>query len=1090
MSESRGRGGGRGRGNQQRGGGAEGAGGRGGGAFRGGGDRGGRGDFRGNDRGGRGDFRGGRGGGDFRGGRGGGDFRGGRGGGDFRGGGYRGGGDHGGRGGGGGGFRGGRGGSEGPGVYRQNSPIPPPDPQITALENSWVQGHGAPAGQLTSALSKLSVAASGSDFSIAFFPNRPGFGNKGIEVVLWANSFKLNISAPSLFKYTLNVTYIPVKEEAPKPKEGATGAGRDAREAKGRKLAIVIQEALAQLPAGSVVASEFKAQVISLKKLALPEDGIIRVQLTDRNRVENWAVRFNGPESIDVQQLMGYLKTLDNPANDTSFPRYPDVIDAIGVVLGHTARADPNAAAVGRSRFFATDGARAEQAEPARGPEGVVSILRGYFQSVRPATGRLLLNTNVTHGIFRRSIGLGELFARMGLDKMDQVLSMGSEHAQRRFWGELRKMHKYLARSRVQCKVWDDQNRRWHTMERSIAGLATSQDGQRRQDGPPPQFQPGFQFGGPGNVKFHLRQPTSGSSPPAPGLQYNTFVTVAQYHKAKYGISVKMGMPLINVGSPDKPIYFLAEHCTVLPGQPLKVKLTPNEQDSMIQFACRPPPSNAVSITTSARSLLALDNNPLLNRFSIAIDKELITVKARELVPPLLTYRNSTQTVTPTDGGWLMRNVKVAKAGRPINSWTFLYIVGGKDDTANVKNAAEGFGKFMAENMGINIPRNPKPPNGVTTQNSEAQVDAAFKKLASLQPRPELVLVVLPVKDTVLYNTVKKLADITHGIHTVCVVQDKITQPKGQAGYFANVSLKVNLKFGGVNHKVNDNVGLFKSGKTMLVGYDVTHPTNLAPGAGNNAPSMVGLVASVDSDLAQWPAVAWNNPSRVEMLDDRLDTEFRGRLRLWQAKNQNRLPENIIIYRDGVSEGQFAKVLREELPHIRAACTAMYKARSPPRISLIVSVKRHQTRFYPTDPAHMHHRSKSPKEGTVVDRGVTNVRYWDFFLQAHASLQGTARPAHYTVLLDEIFRADFGSEAANVLEKVTHEMCYLYGRATKAVSICPPAYYADLVCTRARIHKEELFSDTESVSTAAASAAASVSQRSVHPNLKDSMYYI
>jgi hypothetical protein len=53
-----------------------------------------------------------------------------------------------------------------------------------------------------------------------------------------------------------------------------------------------------------------------------------------------------------------------------------------------------------------------------------------------------------------------------------------------------------------------------------------------------------------------------------------------------------------------------------------------------------------------------------------------------------------------------------------------------------------------------------------------------------------------------------------------------------------------------------------------------------------------------------------------------------------------------------------------------------------------VSVKRHQTRFYPTDRDHIHPRSKSPKEGTIVDRGVTNVRYWDFFLQAHASLQG------------------------------------------------------------------------------------------------------
>ena len=101
---------------------------------------------------------------------------------------------------------------------------------------------------------------------------------------------------------------------------------------------------------------------------------------------------------------------------------------------------------------------------------------------------------------------------------------------------------------------------------------------------------------------------------------------------------------------------------------------------------------------------------------------------------------------------------------------------------------------------------------------------------------------------------------------------------------------------------------------------------------------------------------------------------------------------------------------------------------------------------------------------------------------------GTARPAHYTVLLDEIFRSEYGLNAASELEKLTHEMCYLYGRATKAVSICPPAYYADLVCTRARIHKEELFSDTDSVHHT--SSRSQVLARQIHERLKDSMYYI
>lgn len=92
------------------------------------------------------------------------------------------------------------------------------------------------------------------------------------------------------------------------------------------------------------------------------------------------------------------------------------------------------------------------------------------------------------------------------------------------------------------------------------------------------------------------------------------------------------------------------------------------------------------------------------------------------------------------------------------------------------------------------------------------------------------------------------------------------------------------------------------------------------------------------------------------------------------------------------------------------------------------------------------------------------------------------------MLLDEIFRLNYGVEAANTLEALTHEMCYLFGRATKAVSICPPAYYADIVCTRQRVYLADYFdrSDTQSNT----SSQPQVPEVKVHENLRDTMYYI
>ncbi|KIW21698.1 uncharacterized protein PV07_12869, partial [Cladophialophora immunda] len=146
-------------------------------------------------------------------------------------------------------------------------------------------------------------------------------------------------------------------------------------------------------------------------------------------------------------------------------------------------------------------------------------------------------------------------------------------------------------------------------------------------------------------------------------------------------------------------------------------------------------------------------------------------------------------------------------------------------------------------------------------------------------------------------------------------------------------------------------------------------------------------------------------------------------------------------------------------------------------------------------------RSSNPQHGTVVDRGVTEARNWDFYLQAHTAIQGTARPAHYYVVYDEIFQArkvppgPFKS-AADILEDLTHNMCYLYARATKSVSICPPAYYADLVCDRARCYLSGFFDPVTASSAGSASESGTnargpdSSMVKIHPRVRDSMFYI
>jgi len=209
----------------------------------------------------------------------------------------------------------------------------------------------------------------------------------------------------------------------------------------------------------------------------------------------------------------------------------------------------------------------------------------------------------------------------------------------------------------------------------------------------------------------------------------------------------------------------------------------------------------------------------------------------------------------------------------------------------------------------------------------------------------------------------------------------------------------------------------------MVVGIDVTHPS---PRASSGVPSVAGMTASVDSLLEQWRStIRLQTEPRSEMVDH-LEAMLQFRLHLWQTRTK-KLPDNTLISCGGVSGGQYGKVLDRELPLLQSACRKMYPADSTkkglPKMSIVIVGKRHHTRFYPTEPGDAD-RSSNPVNGTVVDRGVTETRSWDFYLQEHTALQGTARPAHYYVIMDDIQQKTppSTSNVADELENLTQSL--------------------------------------------------------------------
>lgn len=81
---------------------------------------------------------------------------------------------------------------------------------------------------------------------------------------------------------------------------------------------------------------------------------------------------------------------------------------------------------------------------------------------------------------------------------------------------------------------------------------------------------------------------------------------------------------------------------------------------------------------------------------------------------------------------------------------------------------------------------------------------------------------------------------------------------------------------------------------------------------------------------------------------------------------------------------------------------------------------------------------------------------------------------------------------------------YQYARATKAVSLIPPAYYADLACERARLYLNDLLNlgletassvggrrrDREAEKKQTFDRAVAAWGQGIHPDLRETMFYI
>ena len=292
-------------------------------------------------------------------------------------------------------------------------------------------------------------------------------------------------------------------------------------------------------------------------------------------------------------------------------------------------------------------------------------------------------------------------------------------------------------------------------------------------------------------------------------------------------------LPLVDVGG-KKQNFLPPEVCEILEKQPFKGKLLDAHTAEMVRVACQPANINAEAIVGQGLAELGF-SQPVtspLNAFGMSVGQEMAVVPGRILPPPNIRYAQGAPSVDER-ASWNLRNVKFHVGGRLAN-WAALVIRdNGRDDFSGptdpeLTKILRGFSK-MCKNSGMNVD-NKLPPIAVAQLPPKNSSDPLRKKaiqmirsaLMTINPKPSLVMVMLSSSDKHIYSGLKHLCDVYLDLATVCVQSTKIRSDKGRVRYYANVALKVNMKLGGVNHRLESTIVQWLGQvPTMLVGMDV-----------------------------------------------------------------------------------------------------------------------------------------------------------------------------------------------------------------------------------------------------------------------------
>ncbi|OWF41593.1 piwi-like protein 1 [Mizuhopecten yessoensis] len=297
----------------------------------------------------------------------------------------------------------------------------------------------------------------------------------------------------------------------------------------------------------------------------------------------------------------------------------------------------------------------------------------------------------------------------------------------------------------------------------------------------------------------------------------------------------------------------------------------------------------------------------------------------------------------------------------------------------------------------------------------------------------QLVMCILPTNRKDRYDAIKKACCVDHPVASQCVVARTLSKKQMLMSVATKIAIQLNCKLGGEVWRLDIPLK-----NLMVIGIDTYHDS------ASKGRSVGGVVCSINRNITRFYSRCTFQHTAQE-LNDGLKVCVKDALKKYHEVN-NMLPDKIVIFRDGVGDGQLPAVHEHEVPQVVGTIKECAGEDYNVKIAVVVVKKRINSRFF----AKTGRTYTNPVPGTVIDTEVTKPEWFDFFLVSQSVRQGTVTPTHFNVIFDTTgLKPDH-------MQRLTYKMTHLYYNWPGTIRVPAPCQYAHKLAflVGQSIHKE------------------------------------